>query len=161
MENSSSSSGRLSAVVEQLVRRLRGLAAADRLSQSSASLLSRLDVDGPLGITQLAQREGITQPAMTQLVGRATAEGLVERTVPAADRRTVMVRLTEQGASALEERRRDRIARLDQHLAGLDDADRVVIEAALPALERLVAAMPPAAPGATTHTTEKKDGNHR
>lgn len=165
MENASD---RLSRVVEQLVRRLRASAAAEPLSQAAASALSRLDEDGPLGVTRLARSEGVSQPAMTQLVDRLAAEGLVERRTPDEDRRSVLVRLTPAGLEALTGRRVRRAARLDERVRSLSGEDRAAIAAALPALERLAEAVRPDQQRAgqqqttgTTDTTEKEEESTR
>ncbi|MGI6878772.1 MarR family winged helix-turn-helix transcriptional regulator [Microbacterium sp. gxy059] len=128
---------RLSSAVEQLVSGLREQASEERLTRAWNAALSRLDVQGPLGITRLARAEGVSQPAMTQLVDRMVAEGLAERTVSDADRRVVLVRITDAGRVALGERRERRAARLQEHLDALGDADRDALLAAIPALERL------------------------
>lgn len=138
MQMTDDEADRLSRILERLVRRMRAWAVSDRLRQAGASALGRLDEEGPLGITQLARSEGVSQPAMTQLVDRLCADGLVERRVPEGDRRSVRVRITDAGAAVMHERRARRAARLGRALHVLDTDDRVAIAAALPALERLV-----------------------
>ncbi|MGT2462822.1 MarR family winged helix-turn-helix transcriptional regulator [Sinomonas atrocyanea] len=135
--------GRFSLLLEQLVRRLRTISSVGGISTSAASALGRLGAEGPLRITELAQAEGVSQPAMTQLVARMSADGLVARTAPEGDRRGVLVVVTEHGRDVLERRRARRVAFLDELLGGLDPADRAAIAAALPALERLVDSGPP------------------
>jgi DNA-binding MarR family transcriptional regulator len=130
--------GRFSTLLEQLVRRLRTISAVGGISPSVASALSRLDADGPLRVTELARVEGVSQPAMTQLVARMESEGLVARETPEGDRRSVFVSVTDRGRDVLEQRRARRIAFLDDLLRGLGREDRAAIANALPALERLV-----------------------
>lgn len=127
----------LSRILELLVRRLRAQASGESLTQASASTLGRLDTDGPLGVTQLARLEGVSQPAMTQLVDRMANDGLVKRVTPDHDRRLVRVHVTDAGREALEERRAHRAERLATLLDALSDADRTAIAAAVPPLERL------------------------
>jgi len=50
-----------------------------------------------LPICELSQRLNTTQPAVTQLVNRLEAKGLVVREADQADRRTVLVRATAYG----------------------------------------------------------------
>lgn len=130
--------GRFSTLLEQLVRRLRTISAVGGISPSVASALSRLGADGPLRVTELARVEGVSQPAMTQLVARMESEGLVARETPEGDRRSVFVSVTDRGRDVLEQRRARRIAFLDDLLRGLGREDRAAIANALPALERLV-----------------------
>ncbi|GHG43464.1 MarR family transcriptional regulator [Sinomonas cellulolyticus] len=134
--------GRFSVLLEQLVRRLRTVYAAGQISQSAASTLARLRDEGPLRITDLAHAEGVSQPAMTQLVARLEGEGLLARRVPEGDRRSVLVDVSAAGRDVLEARRAQRVEFLQDLLAGLDRSDWAAIAAALPALERLVASEP-------------------
>jgi DNA-binding MarR family transcriptional regulator len=130
--------GRFSTLLEQLVRRLRTISAVGGISQSVATALGRLGAEGPLRVTELARAEGVSQPAMTQLVARMESEGLVIRTTREGDRRSVFVSVTDRGREVLDERRARRVAFLDDLLQGLAAEDRAAIANALPALERLV-----------------------
>ncbi|BCT74550.1 MarR family transcriptional regulator [Sinomonas cyclohexanicum] len=134
--------GRFSVLLERLVRRLRTVYAVGQISQSAASTLARLRDEGPLRITELAHAEGVSQPAMTQLVARLEGEGLLTRRVPEGDRRSVLVDVTRAGRDVLDGRRAQRVEFLEDLLAGMAPADRAAIAAALPALERLVASEP-------------------
>ncbi|MBX6358009.1 MAG: MarR family transcriptional regulator, partial [Micromonosporaceae bacterium] len=61
----------LTAALEQLVRLLlRRLSPPSGLSLAAAATLATLERSGPQRLTELAAREGVTQPAMTQLVSR-------------------------------------------------------------------------------------------
>ncbi len=131
---------RLSLLIEQLVRAIRPLATDDALSQAAAAVLSRLDATGPGGVTDLARAEGVSQPAMTQLVARLHDDGLVSRTPSPTDRRSVIVTLTDAGRAALATRRARRTEFITDSLMELDGNEQRVIVAALPALDRLVEA---------------------
>lgn len=145
----------LSRVMERLVRRLRVPAGAQELTQAMTSALSRLDEEGPLGITQLARAEGVSQPSMTQLVDRMSNEGFVERRVPEGDRRSVHVNVTETGRAALNRRREHRAARLGQAIDALSESDRSAIISAVPALERLTAVLGPGG----SNSIQSEEGN--
>ena len=131
------SADRLSLVIERLVRSLRALTANDPLSQAASSVLSRLDTSGPSGVTALARAERVTQPAMTQLISRMHADGLVMREASASDRRSTVITPTATGLAALHRRRERRAARVSEALTALTAAEREQLEQALPALERL------------------------
>jgi DNA-binding MarR family transcriptional regulator len=109
------------------------------LSLSTLSALARLEAEGPLRVSDLTEREALTQPGMTILVNRLAGAGLAERVPDPTDRRAVLVRITEQGQTVLAERRDERARLLRDRLVQLDDADRDVLMAALPALGRLLA----------------------
>ena len=78
---------------------------ADGLSLTAAATLATLERSGPRRLTALAVREGVTQPAMTQLIARLQDSGLVDRAADPADGRVVQVRLTDEGRELLARRR--------------------------------------------------------
>ena len=59
----------VAAGLERLVALIRWLSPPG-LSLTTAATLATLDRSGPCRLTALAAAEGVTQPAMTQLVGR-------------------------------------------------------------------------------------------
>lgn len=128
----------LSQTMERLVRLIREISTAGGISPTAASVLSLLGRSGPERLTELARSVGVSQPAMTQLVGRMERDGLVTRTTTAEDRRAVLIALSDHGIAVLEERRAQRAGVLEELLARLTPADQAAIGAALPALDRLV-----------------------
>lgn len=117
------------------------------LSITSLSTLASLERMGPRRLTELAAMEGVTQPAMTQLVTRLEREELAERLPDPSDGRVVVVAITQHGRAELARRRAVQAKRLAELLSELSQADRATIAAALPALERLAArAFGPAGP---------------
>jgi DNA-binding MarR family transcriptional regulator len=130
----------LASVLEQVTRLVRQSATAGELSLTAAMLLGRLTRGGPQRLTDLAVGEGLSQPGMTQLVGRLERDGLVRRTASTADRRGVLVEITDAGRALIERRRAERAAALQELLGRLDAEDQAAIAGALPALARLVEA---------------------
>jgi DNA-binding MarR family transcriptional regulator len=124
------------------------------LSLTTASTLATLDRSGPVRLSDLATREGVTQPSMTALVSRLERDGLAERSGDPHDRRAVNVVITERGRTALADRRARRAGVLAALLDRAEPDDRALIEAAAPALARLIAAGP--APAASTPTPEQE-----
>jgi DNA-binding MarR family transcriptional regulator len=108
-----------------------------RISRSEAGLLAALD-DGPRRITELADREGLAQPTMTLMVKRLLERGWVARERDAADRRAVLVSLTEEGAAVLEEVRADYRSALRGHLAAMSDEEVAALMTATTALQGLI-----------------------
>ncbi|MFG1615742.1 MarR family winged helix-turn-helix transcriptional regulator [Nonomuraea wenchangensis] len=107
------------------------------LSMTALSTLANLERLGPRRLTELAAIEGVTQPAMTQLVSRLEREAMAERLPDPDDGRVVLVAVTQHGRAELARRRAVQAKRLAELLAELPEADRAAIAAALPALERL------------------------
>src|SRR5215831_14592023 len=62
------------------------------VSRTEVGVLNAL-VTRPCRITELAAREGVTQPAITLLVNRLAARGWVHRATDPTDRRVVLVEL--------------------------------------------------------------------
>ena len=70
------------------------------MNLTTSSTLSRLAATGPRRLGDLAVDEGVTQPAMTQLVSRLEGQGLAERRRQPDDQRVVMVHITAAGSSS-------------------------------------------------------------
>ncbi|GAA2383976.1 MarR family winged helix-turn-helix transcriptional regulator [Dactylosporangium salmoneum] len=128
---------RLTVAVERLFSLLRQGNPPNDISLTAASTLRRLEREGPRRLTELATAEGVTQPAMTQLVQRLEREGLADRAADPADGRVVLVQITQAGIELLERRRAVRAAHMATLLEDVTGEDEALIAAALPALERL------------------------
>jgi DNA-binding MarR family transcriptional regulator len=127
----------VAAGLERLIGLFRWLSPPSRLSLTSAATLGTLDRSGPRRLTALAAREGVTQPAMTQIVARLQDAGLVERVPDPADGRVVQVRITAEGQAMLAGRRAVRAERVAGLLARLSPDDQAALAAALPAMDAL------------------------
>jgi DNA-binding MarR family transcriptional regulator len=121
----------------RLYEGLRRLSPRDGLSLTATSTLRRLDSSGPQRLCDLHAPEGVTQPGMTQLVTRLEKDGLAQRSSDPADRRVVLVSITEAGRAVVERRRVAHAEALAGRLRALSPADREAILAALPAMARL------------------------
>ena len=145
MESSASGSERtlaagIAAGLERLIGLVRSLSPPDGISLTAAATLATLERSGPRRLTALAVQEGVTQPAMTQLIARLQDSGLVRREADPADGRVVQVRLTDQGREMLARRRAVRAERLAGILARISPADQAALGAALPAIDALASA---------------------
>lgn len=127
----------LSGVLERLVTVVRRLPAPGDLSLATAATLNTLSRFGPARLGELARRENITQPGMTQLVVRLERAGLAERRVDPADGRATVVAITAAGEDLLDGRRRARAEQITTYVDVLPAADRRRLAAALPALAEL------------------------
>jgi DNA-binding MarR family transcriptional regulator len=107
-------------------------------STSTITTLDTLLANGPMRVSDLAEREAISQPGMTTLVNRLEAAGQAERVADPTDGRATLVRITEVGRAILRERHSARTARLQDELQHLDEHDRAALAAAVPAIARLV-----------------------
>ncbi|WP_229076133.1 MarR family transcriptional regulator [Actinoplanes sp. DH11] len=127
----------VASVFERLYAGLRRITVREPLNLTAASTLARLVREGPQRLSDLHRPEGVTQPAMTQLITRLEREGLAARGSDPSDGRVVLVSVTDDGRAAVERRRAGRAEALSIVLQKLPAEDRVAIAAALPALEHL------------------------
>ncbi len=130
----------LAADFERIIGLFRSLSPASGLSMTAAATLAGIERLGPQRLTVLAAREGVTQPAMTQLISRLEESGLVRREPCAEDGRVVLVDITEPGRATLAHRRSARAERLAAIIAQLSPDHRAALAAALPALDALASA---------------------
>ncbi|MEV6347077.1 MarR family transcriptional regulator [Actinoplanes sp. NPDC051851] len=127
----------VAAAFERLYAALRRITPREELSLTAASTLARLERTGPHRLCDLHVPEGVTQPAMTQLVSRLERDGLAERGGDPADGRVVVVSITDAGRDAVARRRAGRAEALSAVLRRLGQDERAAIVSALPALDRL------------------------
>jgi DNA-binding MarR family transcriptional regulator len=129
--------GALATDLERIIGLFRSLSPASGLSMTAAATLAAIERLGPQRLTLLAAREGVTQPAMTQLISRLEDAGLVHRQASPEDGRVVLVVITDEGRATLARRRAGRTERLAGILAQLDPDQRAALASALPALDAL------------------------
>jgi DNA-binding MarR family transcriptional regulator len=133
----SADDARIAAGFERFCEVFRRLTPREELSLTAASTLRRLERSGPHRLCELYAPEGVTQPAMTQLITRLEKDGLARRDNDPDDGRAVVVSITDAGRAAVTRRREGRASALSVLLAGLSAEDHAAILAALPALDRL------------------------
>jgi DNA-binding MarR family transcriptional regulator len=113
------------------------------LSASAAFVLNRVCREGPIRLTALAAKEGVSQPSMTQLIQRLERVGLVTRLPDPDDGRAALIGITGQGQTLLDDRKRLRRERLTALLATLNSEDECGLwlsaRVALPVLRQLAA----------------------
>jgi DNA-binding MarR family transcriptional regulator len=107
------------------------------LTLTSLSTLVTLSRKGPRRITELAASEGIAQPSVTSLVTSLERAGLVERRSDPADRRVVIVAITEEGAAYLHSRRQANAQAIVQAIGELPPEESAALIAAVPVMEHL------------------------
>ncbi|TNC26186.1 MarR family winged helix-turn-helix transcriptional regulator [Amycolatopsis alkalitolerans] len=117
---------------------VRRLTPQHQLSLTQGSVLGELVIGGPRRMSALAELEGVRQPSMTDLVRRLERLGLVARTADPEDRRAVLIAATDAGKRLIDEVVMAREEFLRERLTALDPGERAAIEAALPALRRLI-----------------------
>ena len=115
----------------------RQMATLGPVSFSALATLSALDSSGPCRLTDLAGREGISQPSMTAMVSRLERQGLAERRRDPSDGRIVLVAITGAGQDMLRRRRNARSAFLSSLMGALDPAEQRALANAAAALRHM------------------------
>src|SRR3954452_6733944 len=129
---------RLRPVLLQLGRELRREAREVGISPEQVALLVAIKYTPGIGVRDLATRERVSAPAMSNHVDRLERDGLVQRTPSADDRRRVGLTLTDEGQRLLRKVRSRRTAWLATQLKGLTAEELTAIERAIEPLRRLL-----------------------
>jgi DNA-binding MarR family transcriptional regulator len=115
----------------------RQLATLGQISLSAVATLATLDSSGPCRLTELAGREGVSQPSMTAMVSRLERQGLVERRHDPSDGRIVLVAITDAGQDMLRRRGTARVAFLSSLMSALDPTEQRALADASAALRHM------------------------
>jgi len=103
---------------------LEGFCAAFGLSNPEGHLISYLRTYEPATVGDLLRVFGMKASTATSMLNRLAAAGLIERRVPAEDRRTVVIRLTRKGR-AIGARLQAQIAALEAAIRGGVNANEI------------------------------------
>ena len=135
---------RLCFAVLRLSRKIRKEARRAGASALDAMLLGTLKRQPGMGVSELAEREQMSRPAMIEHLRRLEAAGWIARqeTPIDGDRRRVGLEITEAGDAALAAIRRERAEWLADRLEGLSEHDLDALEAAIDPLNHVVEARP-------------------
>src|SRR5947199_6880375 len=128
---------RLRPVLLRVGRELRREAREVGVSPEQVSLLVAIKYAPGIGVRELAARERVSPPAMSNHVDRLERDGLVARTPNEADRRRVGLTLTDAGRRLLRRVRSRRTAWLATRLGDLSPDELAAIDAAIEPLSRL------------------------
>jgi DNA-binding MarR family transcriptional regulator len=124
--------------VTLLMRRLRLNRTEEIFSPFKLIILGTLNRGGPVAATELAARERIRPQSLTRILASLEKRGFVSRQSDEADRRRLLISITEDGKKALEGDIRRREAWLAAAMARcLSVAEREVLFHACRLLDRL------------------------
>lgn len=123
-------------VIGRLARRLRQRTLGG-LTPSQLSVLASLNRQGPMTLGDLAEAEGVAAASITGIVGRLVDKRLVDRAPNPADRRSIVVEMTEEGRDVLEKGRSERTAFLAHRLGRLSIEEREILAQAVGILGRM------------------------
>jgi DNA-binding MarR family transcriptional regulator len=132
----------LASTLRLSVMRLRRRLVAERdpandLSIGQMAVLGALFKNDELTVGELAAHERVQPPSMTRTVGCLVDGGYAERRAGDADRRQVIVLISEKGRATVKADRARRDEWLAQRLAALTADERAVLREAAPILEKI------------------------
>jgi DNA-binding MarR family transcriptional regulator len=131
----------LRGVISRLARELNATATGEGLTPTQASVLGLIAYRGPLGLTELAQLEGLNPTMLSRVIGKLTELELIQRDPNPADLRAIQVEATEAGHQLNQRIKLLRTEALAECLDRLPDESAHTIIAALPALDELAQAL--------------------
>ena len=147
---------RLRLSMVRLSRQLRRMDPSE-LTIAQFSALATVVRNGPLGVGQLAEIEGLPSPAATRLADKLEVAGLIARRMNPADRRGVQLMATPAGTELLTRRAQVGNAWLAGHLSALNKADRLALERAVTLLESFATECKDGTPATTAEHHQSKE----
>jgi DNA-binding MarR family transcriptional regulator len=127
-------------VLLRLARELRKETEQLGVTARQVTLLWLVKRSPGLSLAELAAEEGISAPALSGHVDRLERAGLLERVRSSEDRRRVGLRLSEDGTRLLRRVRARRTTWLADRMRALEPEGLAALDAAVPALWRLMKA---------------------
>jgi DNA-binding MarR family transcriptional regulator len=121
----------LSALTRELTRASGGPDDGPPMTSTQRLALFETAVRGPVRLSELAERMGITAPTASRAVDGLVELGLLERRPDPDDRRAVRIDLTRPGRKRVEERQSRAAAALEPIVAALSAQDRAQLAALL------------------------------
>ena len=121
----------LSAVTRQLARASGGPDDGPPMTSTQRLALFETAIGGPLRLSELAERMGITAPTASRAVEGLVDLGLLERQPDPGDRRAVSIDVTKSGRKHVEERKARVAAALEPAAGALSAQDRARLAALL------------------------------
>ena len=128
---------RLRAALARIARSIDRQTPTEGLTLSQMWVLGSVSRLGPIGMTELADFEGINPTMLSRLVGKMADAGLLERVPDERDGRAVRVRITEQGRALQDRLRAERSRLFSERLGELPAEHAEQLLAVLPVLEEL------------------------
>ena len=128
---------RLRRVIGRLARLLNAAPVSENLTPTQASVLGIVAHRGPIGMTEVADIEGLNPTMLSRVVAKLVDDGFLTRQPDPADQRAVQLGATDAGRDVHQriiKSRTDTVARI---LDGLSPDVTEALHDALPALEAL------------------------
>ncbi|TWD82611.1 DNA-binding MarR family transcriptional regulator [Kribbella amoyensis] len=131
----------LRGVISRLARELNATATHEGLTPTQASVLGLIAFRGPLGLTELAQLEGLNPTMLSRVIGKLTELELIQRDPNPDDLRAIRVAATDAGRQLHERIKLLRTEAIAECLGKIPEQSAQTIIDALPALDELAQAL--------------------
>jgi len=128
-------------VRRRLRRGARAVVGGAPLTGAQVELLRLVEAQPGIGVGEAAAALHVAPNTVSTLVGHLVGHGLIERRPDPADRRAARLELTTAARERMRRFRDERDRLLAAALAELDAEDVAALNASLPAMERLLAAL--------------------
>lgn len=103
IDNIASKIFRVQPMLRKRIQRFEGSNSAQTMPLSHVQVLTVLNEEGSMTVSDISRRFNIAKPNITPLVDRLSAEGLVERQRSTLDRRVVNIAIREEGRERLKQ----------------------------------------------------------
>ncbi|MGH8927174.1 MAG: MarR family winged helix-turn-helix transcriptional regulator [Acidimicrobiia bacterium] len=121
----------IATTVVRINRRLRQETSVHGLTEARLAVLTRLDTEGRLSLSELAQAEGVAPATMARIVDALEEGRLLIRRPSVEDGRKVWLLPTTLGRSLARGSRYRRTGWLASYLSRLAEADRAIVRRAM------------------------------
>jgi DNA-binding MarR family transcriptional regulator len=128
---------RMRRVIGRLARLLNAAPVSENLTPTQASVLALVAHRAPIGMTELAEIEGLNPTMLSRVVAKLVEDGLVRRLPSPTDQRAVQLVATDRGHEVHERIIVSRTTTVARILDGLSPDVTEALLGALPALEAL------------------------
>jgi DNA-binding MarR family transcriptional regulator len=128
---------RLRRVIGRLARLLNAAPVSENLTPTAASVLGLVAHRGPIGMTELAELEGLNPTMLSRVVAKLVEDGMVSRLPDPTDQRAVQLQATDRGREVHQRIIESRTETVAKILDGLSPDVTEALLDALPALEAL------------------------
>ena|ERR1700761_6660831 len=134
---------RLRAVLARLTRLLNDTSTGEGLTPTQYSVLVLVRNQGPLGLTELAELEGLNPTMLSRVVKALDERGLVRRMADPGDARAARLAATTEGENVHDRVRAERTKVVSECIDRLPPETAEMLAASVPALEAFAEAIRP------------------
>jgi DNA-binding MarR family transcriptional regulator len=145
-EDEIETTARLRMVIGRLSRNLRRTQAGATLTSTETTVLGVAVRNGPVGLTKLANAEGMNPTMLSRVVRHLEEGGLVVRRADPNDKRAGFVEATRAGRRLDERIHTERTDALNRVIARLEPHERSALAGVLPILEHIAVELKPVRP---------------